>query len=177
MPAAIITNTAAAAAAAVFVAAASLVGINTGPAYEDGSVKALSQAEAETYAASVFQRADRDGDAALNVDEFAALTVITAELAHLNGFIPVEKDGAVETIALPISAPGALGDGEQTRIDAVARHTFYAFAGEDGKMQQGEYLGLQDAIFASSDLNANGALTRTELSLFAQRQAYLRPKA
>ena len=83
----------------------------------------------------------------------------------------------MQTVALPVSAPGALGDAEQTRIDAVARHTFYAFAGSDGKMQQGEYLGLQNAIFASSDLNANGDLTNAELSIFAQRQAFLRPEA
>lgn len=177
MPAAIITNMFTAAAATALVAAASLIGVKAGPAYDDGVLKALSQAEAATFAEAVFHRADRDYDGALNVDEFAALTVVTAELAHLNGFIAVEKDGAIETIALPAAASGALGDSEQTRIDAVARHSFYAFAGSDGKMQQGEYLGLQDAIFASSDLNANGALTRTELSLFAQRQAFLRPEA
>jgi hypothetical protein len=176
MPAAIITNTITAITATAIVAAASLVGVKSGPAYEDGALKSLTQAEASSFAESVFQRADMDGDGALDVDEFAALTIVTAELAHLNGFFAVEKAGALETIALPINAPAALGDSEQTRIDAVARYSFYAFAGSDGKMQQGEYSDLQEAIFASSDLNANGALTSVELSLFAQRQAYLRPE-
>lgn len=176
MPAAIITNAVTALAATALVAAASLVGVKTPPAYEDGAVTKLTQAEAASFAEGVFRRADIDRDGALDVDEFAALSIVTAELAHLNGFVAVEKEGALETIALPVSAPAALGDAEQTRIDAVARHTFYAFAGSDGKMQQGEYSGLQEAIFASSDLNANGALTSAELPLFAQRQAYLRPE-
>lgn len=175
MPATVFMNTVTAAFGAVAVAAASFAGIK--PAYDEGALTRLSQAEAATYAHSVFLRADRDADAALNVDEFAALTVVTAELAHLNGFVAIDRAGSVQTIALPAGAPGALGDAEQTRIDAVARHTFYSFAGNDGKMQQGEYLSLQTAIFASSDLNANGDLTNAELSIFAQRQAFLRPEA
>ncbi len=177
MPATILMNAATAAFAAVAVAAASFAGLKPGAAYDDGALTILSQSDAAAHAQIVFQRADRNGDASIDVDEFAAMTVVTAELANLNGFVAVEKAGAVQTIALPVSAPLALGDAEQTRIDAVARHTFYAFAGEDGKMQQGEYLGLQNAIFASSDLNANGALTSAELSIFAQRQAFLRPNA
>lgn len=177
MPATILMNAVTAAFATVAVAAASYAGLKPGGAYDDGALTALSRSEAAAHAQAVFARADRNGDDVLDVNEFAAMTVVTAELANLNGFISVEDGESVKTVALPISAPLALGDAEQTRIDAVARHTFYAFAGEDGKMQQGEYLGLQNAIFASSDLNANGALTSVELSLFAQRQAFLRPKA
>lgn len=176
MPATVFMNAVTAAFAAAAVAAASFAGVKPGAAYDDGALTRLTEVEAAAYAHTVFQRADRDGDGALNVDEFAALTIVTAELAHLNGFIAVERAGSVQTIALPAGAPGALGDAEQTRIDAVARHTFYAFAGNDGKMQQGEYLSLQAAIFASSDLNANGDLTNAELSIFAQRQAFLRPE-
>ncbi|GJL91652.1 hypothetical protein [Hyphococcus sp.] len=177
MPATIFMNTVTAAFASLAVAAASYAGVHSSAAYSDGALTKLSQAEVATHAQLAFQRADRNDDGVLDVNEFAAMSVVTAELANLNGFISVEKAGAVQTIALPVSAPLALGDAEQTRIDAVARHTFYAFAGTDGKMQQGEYTGLQNAIFASSDLNANGALTRAELSIYAQRQAYLRPNA
>lgn len=159
------------------VAFASYVGLNTPAAYDDCELKRLSAAEASTYAEQVFARSDRNGDGALDVNEFAALTIVTAELANLNGFVSVEKGENVETIALPINAPAALSASEHARIDAVARRTFYAFAGDDGKMQQGEFIGLQEAIFASSDLNANGDLTRSELSIYAHRQAYLRPEA
>ncbi|WP_375206153.1 hypothetical protein [Hyphococcus sp.] len=177
MPATIFMNTVTAAFATVAVAAASFAGVKPGGAYDDGALTALSRSEAAAHAQATFQRADRNGDGVLDVNEFAALTVVTAELANLNGFVSVENNDSVRTIALPVSAPLALGDAEQTRIDAVARHTFYAFAGDDGKLQQGEYMGLQNAIFASSDLNANGALTRAELSLYAQRQAFIRPGA
>ncbi|WDI31327.1 hypothetical protein PUV54_15365 [Hyphococcus flavus] len=176
MPTTIFMSTITGAVAAAGVALTSFVGVNTSP-YDNGEMKTLSNFEASTYAEKVFARSDRNGDAVLDVDEFAALTIITAELANLNGFVAVEKDASVETISLPVNSTGALSASEHTRIDAVARHTFYAFAGNDGKMQQGEYIGLQNAIFASSDLNANGALTRTELSIFARRQAYLRPEA
>lgn len=177
MPTTMFISTITGAVAAAGVAIASLVGANTPAAYDDGELKRLSAAEASTYAERVFARSDRNGDGVLDVNEFAALTVVTAELANLNGFVAVEKEEKVETIALPVNAPSALSASEHARIDAVARHTFYAFAGGDGKMQQGEFTGLQDAIFASSDLNANGSLTRTELSIFARRQAYLRPEA
>jgi hypothetical protein len=177
MPATIFMNTATAAFASLAVAAASYASTQMPAAYGDGELTKLSQSEAAANAQLAFHRADRNGDAVISVDEFAAMTIVTAELANLNGFVSVEKSGAVQTIALPVSAPLALGDAEQTRIDAVARHTFYAFAGGDGKMQQGEFIDLQNAIFASSDLNANGALTRAELSIYAQRQAYLRPNA
>ncbi len=177
MPATIFMNAATAAVATIAVAAASFTGFTPSAAYDDGALTSLSQSEASAYALAVFGRSDRNGDGVIDVDEFAAMTVVTAELANLNGFVAIEKAGAVQTIALPVSAPLALGDAEQTRIDAVARHTFYAFAGADGKMQQGEFIGLQNAIFAASDLNANGALTSTELSIFAQRQAFLRPNA
>ncbi|MEO1136320.1 MAG: hypothetical protein AAFW68_06880 [Pseudomonadota bacterium] len=177
MPATVFMNPITTAFAAIAVAAASFTGATPRPAYEDGALTHLSQSDATAYAATVFKRSDRDGDDALSVDEFAALTIVTAELAHFNGFVAVETEEKLGTIALPVNAPLALGDAEQTRIDAVARHTFYAFAGDDGKMQQAEFLDLQTAIFLSSDLNANGALTKSELAIFAQRQAFLRPKA
>ena len=177
MPTTVFMSTIAGAAAAAGLTVASLVGLSTpNNAYVDGELKSLSAPEASTYAEGVFARSDRNGDAVLDVNEFAALTIVTAELANLNGFVSVEKEASVETISLPINAPAALSSSEHARIDAVARHTFYAFAGKDGKMQQGQYISLQSAIFTSSDLNANGALARAELSIFARRQAYLRPR-
>ncbi|WP_411820215.1 hypothetical protein ABFZ85_01890 [Hyphococcus formosus] len=177
MPTSIFMNSVVATLAAAGVAVTSLVGINPGPAYDNDELTKLSKTEASIHADQVFFRADQDGDNALSVDEFAALNIVTAELANLNGFVVVEKTNSYETISLPDRTSAALSPAEHARIDAVSRHTFYAFAGEDGKMQQGEYKGLQEAIFLSSDLNANGALTRAELALFAQRQAFLRPEA
>ncbi len=177
MPTAMFMSTFTGAIAAAGVAFASLTGIDAGGVYDDTAMTKLTSIEAGVNAEHVFARADRNHDTFLDVDEFAALTVITAELAYLNGFIAVEKGAEVGSIALPLNAPAVLSASEHTRIDAVARHTFYAFVGEDGKMQHGEYIALQRAVFSASDLNANGALTRAELSIFAQRQAFLRPEA
>lgn len=176
MPASIAMNGLTAAIAALGVATASFVGAN-GDAYGDGRMSRLSDAEAAIHAQMMFARADRDGDGALSVNEYAALSVVTAELANLNGFLAIEQADKVAAIALPPRPQAALGDAEQTRIDAVARSTFYEFSGIDGKLQQGEYLEMQRAIFLSSDLNANGSLANSELSIYAQRQAYLRPDA
>ena len=147
---------------------------NSAPeAYQDGPLTRLSQVEAANHAGRVFDRADRDGDAALNVDEFAALAIVTAELAHLNGFVAVEVEDEVKTIALPASQPSALARSEHARIDAVARHAFYGFAGADGFLDRDEYIRMQSAVFEASDLNANGRLNKRELTVYARRQAYV----
>lgn len=169
-PFALSSLTAAIAAAGFAFAAAD----NSAPeAYQDGPLTRLSQVEAADHAGRVFDRADRDGDAALNVDEFAALAIVTAELAHLNGFIAVEFEDEVKTIALPASQPSALPRSERARIDAVARHAFYGFAGDDGLLDRDEYIRMQSAVFEASDLNASGDLNKRELAVYARRQAYV----
>ena len=171
MPTSIFINALAAAAAATSVAMTSFIGVNAN-VYDGADIQRFSQSEAIAYAGQNFVRGDRNEDGVLNVDEFAALSVVTSELAHLNGFIAVEKGDRVETIAFPLAAPVALGDAEHTRIDAVARHSFYAFSGADGKMQKIEYQRLQSVIFANSDRNGNGALVKDELLKFVQQQTF-----
>ena len=166
-----ILNTFAAASAAIGIALTSLTG--EADPYEGREVEQLTEFEAASHALHVFMRADWDGDQVLNVDEYATLSIITAELAHLNGFIAIDNGGAVRTIALPVSAPSSVSASEHVRIDAVARNTFYAFAGEDARLDAGEYVSLQQALFEQADLNGNGALADKELVNFAQRQAQL----
>lgn len=167
-----ILNSLAAAGAAIGIAFSSISGADT-YAYEGKAVTRLSESEAASHALHVFMRADRDMNQRLDVDEFAALSIVTAELAHLNGFIAIDNGGAVRTIAVPVVAPAALSAAEHTRIDAVARHTFYAFAGDDARLDGSEYVRLQSVIFGDADLNGNGALVNKELDIFAQRQAQL----
>lgn len=142
-------------------------------AYGDAPLTSLSYDEATQHAELVFERADRDGDQTLSVDEYAALAIITAELAHLNGFVAVEQEDGVKTISLSSSAPGALTASEHVRIDAVSRHVFYSFAGADRALDAKEYSLMQSAVFHASDLNANGDLSKRELSVYARRQAYV----
>lgn len=160
----------------VFTAVAAVAGLafttdGVPGAYDDSSIAKLSQADVAAHAERVFARADMDQDHALSADEYTALTVITAELAHLNGFVVIEKEDGVATAPLLVSTHAALSPAEQTRIAAVARKAFYIFAGEDGRMSADEFSASQQFSFEAADLNQNGELAKQELSVFAQRQA------
>ena len=165
-------NSLAAITAALGVGFASLTGADD-LAYDDAELDRLTRAELAQHAWTEFERADRDGDKVLSADEYSALAIIKAELAHLNGFIALDIDGDVRTIAIPVSDQSALSRTEHIRIEAVARHTFYAFAGADGKMDADDFIGLNAAIFAAADRNNNQALTKIELKAYASTQAHL----
>lgn len=162
--------------AAIAAAGFAMAAVNDDPAdypYGDAPLTSLSYDEAGVHAERVFERSDRDGDRTLNVDEFAALSIVTAELAHLNGFIAIEHEDGVKTIPLSAAGQGALSASEHVRVNAVARHVFYNFAGPDRALDAEEYARLQSAHFKASDLNANGDLNRKELSVYARRQAFV----
>jgi len=159
----------AAATVAASAALASGAGFNNG-VYGDGLIN-LTQKEAAAHAAKIFTRADLNADGGLSADEFTALSIVTAELAYLNGFIVIEGAGAPRIIALPIEAPAALSLGERARVEAVARNTFYARAGGDGVLTEVEFVKAQMVKFGDSDRNRNGALAKSELANFALKQA------
>ncbi len=154
------------------------VGLATGAGLDDraaygAAVQTLSSEDAAAHALSVFARADLDGSGALDVNEYAALAIVTAELARLNGFIALEVGDGQEIVPLPINAPSALAGSERARVTAVAHAEFYALAGDDALMDFSEYAGEQDARFAAADRNRNGALAKAELVSFAARAATL----
>jgi len=150
---------------------ASVESILAGSAYDGGQITALTESEITAHAERVFARADVDANAALDVDEFTALTVVTAELARLNGFIVVELGDQPGVIELPVVSPSALPRSEHIRVAAVAQRRFYVFAGADGKMSADEFAAAQGALFDAADRNGNGRLGRRELSAYAQRHA------
>lgn len=172
MPTTLIINSLAAIAAAAGVAAASFTGTFE-QAYGDENLQRLTRAELSQNAWAEFSRADQNRDHVLDADEFAALSIVKAELAHLNGFVSVVIDDKVHKIDLPIAAPASLAQGERTRIEAVARHTFYAFAGTDGEIAADDYIAMQEAMFAIADVNRNKTLAKKELTYYGARQAYL----
>ncbi len=148
----------------------------SGPAYGDeDQLRALTEQALADHASAVFQRADRDQDAVLNADEYATLSIVSAELARLNGFVVIEGVEGPATLTLAGNAPSALSSAEHVRVDAVARSTFYAHAGDDGRMNEEEYARAQRALFEVADFNRNGVLQRGELEVFAQKQALLSP--
>lgn len=159
------------AAAIAAVAGLAFAAVDGPDAYGDARLRSLTEADVAGHAARVFARADMDQSGALDADEYTALSVITAELARLNGFIVIEREDAPGVIELSAAEPAALPEAEQIRIAAVSRNAFYVFAGLDGEMTREEFAAAQGSLFASADLNGNGKLARRELALFAQRQA------
>lgn len=137
----------------------------------DDQLTSLSEDRLAVHSGLVFQRADRNQSGALDADEYAALKIVSAELARLNGFIVLEGEDGPSTLALSGQAPSALSPIEHVRVDAVARSTFYLHAGDDGLMSDEEYSSAQREIFDVADFNRNGVLKRGELKSFANRQA------
>ncbi len=165
-------KTAAAVIAAAGLAYTSAEETLSGAAYGDNDrLTSLTEGALAEHAATVFQRADRDQNGALNSDEYAALSIVSAELARLNGFVVIEGADGPGTLALSGFTPSALSPTEHVRVDAVARSTFYLHAGDDGLMSENEYTNAQRAIFDVVDFNRNGVLKRGELKAFAHRQA------
>ncbi|MBI1364948.1 MAG: hypothetical protein GC153_03205 [Alphaproteobacteria bacterium] len=136
------------------------------------SLRSLSAADAAADAAATFERADLDKSDALDIEEYASLAVITAELARLNGYVRLAADDALP-IALPIRAPEALAGAERARVEAVARRDFYRIAGDDGRISKREFLAAAAERFAAADRNRNGVLAKRELAAFAARKASL----
>ena len=151
----------------------SVEGADMRTAYEDQSLSRLTRSQIQTHAMHVFMRADRNNDQSLNADEYTALSVVTAELAQLNGFIVIEAGGELATAALPSQTHAALSQSEQIRIEAVARRGFYLFAGDDGLMKVAEFSNAQTSMFDNADFNNNGVLAKRELMTFVQHQAYI----
>ena len=159
--------------AAACVAGAALAATGPAPAYGD----ALARIDAETAganAAYVFERADLDGSGDLDAREYAALSIVTAELARLNGFISVvEGDGAPRTAALPEGAARAMSPAERARVEAVAAREYHEVAGADGAVSKAAFVEAEMERFAAADRNRNGALRGAELDRFVQLTARL----
>lgn len=165
-------KTAAAVIAAAGLAYTSADDAALGAAYgDDGALKSLTEEVLARHAQTVFARADRDGNGALDNNEYAALSIVSAELARLNGFVVIESENGPATLAISGAPSSALSKADHVRIDAVARSTFYIHAGKDGRMDENEYANAQRAMFDGADFNGNGVLKRGELAVFARRQA------
>jgi hypothetical protein len=159
--------------AAILAAGAGLVhaaSVDVQPAY--GAI--ATQLEAATAAAtakSVFSRADLDNDGSLSRDEFLTLAVVSAELARLNGFVPVDYAGGVRTVALPYSS--AWSSAELARIETTAERDYALFAGVDERMSAGEFVTMRLESLTAADIDRNGVLTGSELGRFAAIEARL----
>lgn len=144
------------------------------PAYGE-SLTALSQSVFEDHAGALFVRIDRNQDGALDIDEYAAHSIVRAELAMLNGFVSIGESAAPGVIDLGSPRARALTRYEHIEIDARARSAFYQHAGEDGQMTEDQFIASERLVFDAVDFNGNGVLKRAELAAFALRQTMLSP--
>lgn len=159
----------------VLSAAAIAVGMSATPKTSDANAHAyagaLARLEASDFALDarrVFQSADLDANGALGTAEYAALAIVDAELARLNGFIAFEVGGKSLTVATsPNTAPLALTFAERTRIDAVATREFHAIAGPDAQIDASEYEGAAVELFTLADRNRDGAIAGDEFAIIA----------
>lgn len=167
-------KTAAAVIAAAGLAYTSAEEAVSGEAYgAESRLKSLTEEALGVHAQTVFHRADRDQSGSLDNNEYAALSIASAELARLNGFVVIEGGNGPTTVSLSETASSALSPAEHVRIDAVARSTFYLHAGNDGRIDENEFANAQRAMFEVADFNSNGVLKRGELAVFARRQALM----
>lgn len=143
-----------------------------GAAYDQKPTTSLTAAAVANHAEIVFARSDVDRDGALSADEFTALSIVTAELARLNGFLTVETGFEPQLISLP-ATERSLTQIEQITVAATAKARFYQAAGEDAALSQEEFTQIQQADFKNADLNGNQRLARHELLIFANRTAQL----
>lgn len=159
--------------AAILAAGAGLV--HAASVETDGAYGApATHLEAATVAAtakSVFSRADLDNDGTLSIDEFLTFAVVSAELARLNGFVPVDYAGGVRTAALPRAEAWTAAD--RARVEAAAERDYALFAGGDQRMSSEEFVAMRLESLTAADLDRNGVLTGSELSRFAAIEARL----
>ena len=160
-------------AAVAAVAGLAFAAVESPDAYDGEALKTLSEADIAGHAERVFARADMDASGTLDADEYTALSVVTAELARLNGFVVIEREDEPARIEIATGEPASLPEAEHIRIAAVAQTRFYGFAGDDGVMTADEFAAAQAWLFASADFNNNGQLAKRELAVFAKQQASL----
>lgn len=161
--------------AAAVAAAAGLVNtaaVEPRPAY-GAAVTSIEADAAARHAAAVFERADLNNDGALDEEEFSVLAIVTAELARLNGFVAVNVEDGVRTIALPQRSRPDLSGREKARIAERAHREFVAISGDDERLGSDEFVGAALERFLDVDADRNGVLNGPELVAYAQGQSRL----
>lgn len=173
MAALMLPKLAAAGFAALTAVGASLVSsakVDPAPAF-GAPATSLEAGAAARHAAAAFSRADLNNDGALDADEFSMLAIVTAELSRLNGFVAVDFNGGVRTVATPKGDP-SLSKAERARIEARAARAFGATAGEDQRLSGDEFVTAQLETFMARDADRNGLLTDDELAAYALAQSH-----
>jgi hypothetical protein len=161
--------------AAMAAAGAGLVttaSVTPAPAYGPAAVK-LEAVAAASQATRLFDRADLDNDGSLGLDEYTIFAVVTAELARLNGFIPVDGGRGIETVAIARSAKPFVDDQDKAKIKERATREYRLIAGNDERLSADEFVNAQLEQFLAADVDRNGVLAGIELTSYASGQSRL----
>ena len=151
-------------------ALASSIGLEEDGAYATQAF-VLDRADLHTHAATIFERADENENDVLDVNEYAALATVTAELSLLNGFVTLETGSEPQKIILDEEAASAMTRSERARLEAVSRNEFYQAAGEDAGLNLQEFAAIKSTNFNAADRNDDGELTSAELAAFAASES------
>ena len=161
--------------AAATAAGASLVSstsVAPQPAYGVAAAT-LEATAAASHAARLFDRADLDNNGFLDRDEYEILSVVTAELAQLNGFIAIDAGRGIETVQVARAGHGSLNETKKTRLKERALREFRLFAGDDERLASDEFVTVQLEMFLAIDDDRNGVLSGAELKSYAYAQSKL----
>lgn len=164
------------AASAVFAGAVGIAGPMGGgiAAAFGASAETVTSDDAARDAARLFNRADMDANGVVDVEEYAALEVVEAELARLNRAVVI--DGvSLRHIELPAEVADRLSAGERARVDAVARREFHVWSDTENGLAEEAFVALRLARFDAADGDQNGRLQGDEMRLYAQDIAQHRP--
>jgi len=130
--------------------------------------------DAWNSAEALFERIDLNKDRRIDVDEFAAQTVVLADMVRSAGALRIaERDDL--RIDLPEAGAAPLTPAERISLDAIARDAFYAAAEGEGSLTPESWIALKLRDFASADFDADGELKGRELPAYALRIARYEP--
>ncbi|MEM6415192.1 MAG: hypothetical protein AAF720_11130 [Pseudomonadota bacterium] len=163
---------------AIIAAGAALATVGE-PLDSDSPVAVTQSFDAEqirTHAEKVFRQADLNSDGDLNVDEFATLSVVIAELSRLNGYVSILNDG--EGAIAPIQKQPLLTKGDRIFIEALSAKERALAAGLDNRLDVNEFIDFELNRFLVADFNRNGILKNAEVIAYANQAARIqRPQS
>ena len=142
---------------------ASFAMFNAGIAGEAASGTSITADDFHDYSATEFLQADRDDSGGLSADEFAAMELVKAELANLNGFVRL---GENEGLPIASDTNGRAGV-DRNEIIANARSNFESAALAGMEISMGQFQDLRDGQFRAADLSHDGKIEKDEILRFS----------
>lgn len=126
---------------------------------------------AQQFARDTFSRADLNDSDWLDIDEYTALALISAELACLNqGVALPQNTGTLISISTKIPE---ISRTDKRRLMRQAREDFIVVSGADFLLSQDEYVDKIEYLFHRADVTNNKMLQGSELEYFLLSVSWL----